>query len=76
MTTDYKIPCWKMVNVNVSVLDKVNACFEAAAERVRAGNAFIISEHDVRKAFRRVNTRKAAGPDGISGRVLRACADR
>ncbi|KAL0150804.1 hypothetical protein M9458_053886 [Cirrhinus mrigala] len=40
------------------------------------GNAFIISEHDVRRAFKRVNTRKAAGPDGISGRILRACADQ
>ncbi|KAK3526575.1 hypothetical protein QTP70_030713 [Hemibagrus guttatus] len=29
--------------------------------------AFIISEHDMRRAFSRVNTRKAAGPDGISG---------
>ncbi|KAK3573820.1 hypothetical protein QTP86_032910, partial [Hemibagrus guttatus] len=37
-------------------------------------NSFIISEHDVRKAFRRVKTRKAAGPDGITGRVLKACA--
>ncbi|KAL0165648.1 hypothetical protein M9458_037492 [Cirrhinus mrigala] len=40
------------------------------------GNTFIISEHDVRRAFKRVNTRKAAGPDGISGRILRACADQ
>ncbi|KAK3565998.1 hypothetical protein QTP86_024206 [Hemibagrus guttatus] len=39
-------------------------------------NEFIISEHDVRKAFRRVNTRKAAGPDGIKGQVLKACADQ
>ncbi|KAK3568591.1 hypothetical protein QTP86_009402 [Hemibagrus guttatus] len=37
-------------------------------------NAFIILEHDVRKAFRRVNSRKAAGPDSITGRVLKACA--
>ncbi|KAK3506928.1 hypothetical protein QTP70_031211 [Hemibagrus guttatus] len=39
-------------------------------------NACIILEHDVRKAFRRVNTRKAAGPDGITGRILKACADQ
>ena len=28
------------------------------------------------KTFKRVNPRKAAGPDGISSRVLRACADQ
>ncbi|KAK3575513.1 hypothetical protein QTP86_028227 [Hemibagrus guttatus] len=45
-------------------------------ENAKTGNTFINSKHDVRRAFRRVNTRKAAGPDGISGRVLRACADQ
>ncbi|XP_051956747.1 uncharacterized protein LOC127625478 [Xyrauchen texanus] len=31
---------------------------------------------DVRKTLRRVNPRKAAGPDNIPGRVLRGCADQ
>ena len=31
---------------------------------------------DVRKTFKRVNPRKAAGPDGIPSRALRACADQ
>ena len=35
-----------------------------------------ILEADVRRAFQRVNTRKAAGPDGIPGRVLKACASQ
>ncbi|KAK3556040.1 hypothetical protein QTP70_001859 [Hemibagrus guttatus] len=35
-------------------------------ENAKTGNTFINSKHDVRRAFRRVNTRKAAGPDGIS----------
>lgn len=35
-----------------------------------------VSEHDVRRALRRVNSRKAAGPDGIPGRVLKSCADQ
>ncbi len=34
------------------------------------------SEDDVRRELRRVNIRKAAGPDGITGRVLRSCADQ
>ncbi|KAI5628979.1 hypothetical protein C0J50_2468 [Silurus asotus] len=46
------------------------------AERAGELNTFTISEHDVRRAFKRVNTRKAAGPDGITGRVLKACADQ
>jgi len=35
-----------------------------------------VTEHDVRRALMRVNTRKAAGPDGISGRVLKTCANQ
>ncbi|XP_041962711.1 uncharacterized protein LOC121720538 [Alosa sapidissima] len=35
-----------------------------------------LSEHDVRRAFRSVNTRKAAGPDGTPGRVFKTCADQ
>ena len=31
---------------------------------------------NVSKTFKRVNPRKAAGPDGIPSRVLRACADQ
>ncbi|KAK1789906.1 hypothetical protein P4O66_002233 [Electrophorus voltai] len=33
-------------------------------------------ESDVRRVFKRVNTRKVAGPDGICGRLLKACADQ
>ncbi|KAK3553591.1 hypothetical protein QTP70_005761 [Hemibagrus guttatus] len=47
---------------------KANGCRQE--ENANTRNAFIISEHDVGRAFRRVNTRKAAGPDGISGQVL------
>ncbi|WP_213087174.1 hypothetical protein, partial [Chitinophaga agrisoli] len=45
-------------------------------ERARPDTAFIIFEHEVRTAFKRVNTRKAAGPDGITGRILKSCADQ
>ena len=31
---------------------------------------------DVSETFKRVNPRKAVGPDGIPSRVLRACADQ
>lgn len=37
---------------------------------------FTIQEHRVRSVLRAVNTRKAAGPDGMMGRVLKECADQ
>ncbi len=35
-----------------------------------------VLEDEVRRELRRVNFRKAAGPDGITGCVLRSCADQ
>ncbi len=35
-----------------------------------------VSEDEVRRELKRMNVRKAAGPDGITGRVLRSCADQ
>ena len=37
---------------------------------------YSFSVADVSKTFKRVNPRKAAGPDGIPSRVLRACANQ
>ncbi|KAK3566444.1 hypothetical protein QTP86_033288 [Hemibagrus guttatus] len=58
---------------DANAIANANGCRQE--ENANTGKAFI-SEHDVRRAFRRVNNRKAAGPDGISGQVLRACADQ
>ena len=41
-----------------------------------ATNTLVLSEHDVRRTLKGVDPRKAAGPDGIPGRVLRDCADQ
>ncbi|XP_062925326.1 uncharacterized protein LOC134357630 [Mobula hypostoma] len=35
---------------------------------------FIVTKEDVRRAFLKINPRKAMGPDGVPGWVLRACA--
>ncbi len=35
-----------------------------------------VSEGEVQRVLRRVNVRKAAGPDGITVRVLRSCVDQ
>ncbi len=33
-------------------------------------------EDEVRRELKRVNVRKAAGPDGLTGCVLRSCANK
>ncbi len=74
------------VNIAASLLDELNtfyARFEAdntahtesahtaAAEEV---SPLTLSVTDVNRSFKRVNICKAVGPDGIPGRVLKACA--
>ncbi len=48
----------------------------ASSRQSSDDHVFTVSEDDVRRELRRVNVRKAAGPDGITGRVLRSCADQ
>ncbi len=48
----------------------------ASSRQSSDGFAITFSEDDVRRELKRVNVRKAAGPDGITGRVLRSCADQ
>ncbi len=48
----------------------------SASSRQSSDHVITVSEDDVRRELRRVNVRKAAGPDGITGRVLRSCADQ
>ncbi len=49
----------------------------SGSSRQRSENHVItVTEDEVRRALKRVNIRKAAGPDGITGRVLRSCADQ
>ncbi|KAI3368390.1 hypothetical protein L3Q82_008093 [Scortum barcoo] len=36
----------------------------------------VISRADVCRTLKRINTRKAPGPDGIPGRALKVCADQ
>ena len=38
-------------------------------------NDLSISENDVKKVFSRLNPRKACGPDGLGGKVLKECSD-
>ncbi len=74
------------VNIAASLTDELNTFYAhlkadntaytesapvAAAEEV---SPLSLSVADVTRSFKRVNIRKAVGPDGIPGRVLKACA--
>ncbi len=48
----------------------------SGSSRQSSDHVYTVSEDEVRRELRRVNVRKAAGPDGITGRVLRSCADQ
>ncbi len=50
--------------------------FECNGRQSSDNHVITVSEDEVRRALKRVNVRKAAGPDGITGRVLRSCADQ
>ena len=41
-----------------------------------SNDIFTVQAHEVRRTLRAVNPRKAAGPDGVTGRVLRDCNDQ
>ncbi len=48
----------------------------SGSSRQSSDHVITFSEDDVRRELKRVNVRKAAGPDGITGRVLRSCVDQ
>ncbi len=48
----------------------------SGSSRQSSDHVFTLSEDDVWRELKRVNVRKAAGPDGNTGRVLRSCADQ
>ncbi len=70
-------------NTSTSLPDELNtfyARFEvsgsshAPAAETAEAHPLSVSVADVTRPLRRVNIRKAAGPDGIPGRVLKTCA--
>ncbi|KAL6490166.1 hypothetical protein MHYP_G00005110 [Metynnis hypsauchen] len=82
--TDYKNSSSRAVRADASLASELNTFFArfgaansaaggACAETPRGDPPFLITERDVKKVFRTVNTRRAPGPDGLCGRVLKAC---
>uniref|UniRef100_A0A673ZE27 Reverse transcriptase domain-containing protein n=1 Tax=Salmo trutta TaxID=8032 RepID=A0A673ZE27_SALTR len=84
--TDYKGKHSRELPSDTSLPDELNhfytrfeasnteACMRASAVLDDCG--ITLSVVDVSKTFKQVNILKAAGPDGLLGRVLRACADQ
>lgn len=63
-------------------LNHLSYCFEAKSPHTAARppqtcshSTLTLQEHQVRQVLKAGNTRKAAGPDGVLGEVLCACAD-
>jgi hypothetical protein len=84
--TDYKGKARRELPSDLSLPSKLNAFyarFEASnteacmrAPAVPDNCMITLSIVDVSKTLKQVNIHKAAGPDGLKGRVLRACADQ
>ena len=84
--TDYKRKHSQELSSDTCLPDELNnfyARFEASntetcmiASAVSGDCAITLSAADGSKTFKQVNIHKAAGPDGLPGRVLRACTDQ
>jgi hypothetical protein len=81
--TDYKRKTSHVADHDVLLPDKLNNFFARFGDNTvpltRPANktcGLSFTAANVSKTFKRVNPRKAAGPDGIPSRVLRACADQ
>ena len=86
LITNYKGPRKSADQSDVTLPDKLNE-FYARFDRDNTSSPsplprsdddteapFVITEHDVRRAFASLKPNKGAGPDGISPRYLRLCA--
>ncbi len=51
-------------------------CVSGSSRQSSDDHVITVSEDEVRRELKRVNVRKAARTDGITGRVLRSCADQ
>lgn len=72
-----------LVSLSASLAEELNgffARFKVKSPPSHTGppasdtQSLTVREHEVRQLFRAVNPWKATGPDGVSRKVLRACA--
>ncbi|KAK0146462.1 hypothetical protein N1851_014240 [Merluccius polli] len=86
--TNYKGKTSAANNADASLVEELNhffARFEAPRPATSTSPVpcqpyspapLTLHDHQVRRALKSINPRKAAGPDGVLGNVLRACADQ
>lgn len=72
--TNHRSSNLSVADIDASMAEELNHFFapEAATFHPKAHccHIFIVEEQEVRRTLRAVNPRKAAGPDGITGRVF------
>ena len=80
--TDYKGKPRRELPSDASLPDKLYARFEASNTEACTRSPAVLDDcvtslsvADVNTTFKQVNIHKAAGPDGLPGRVLKACTD-
>jgi hypothetical protein len=81
--TDYKKKTSHVTDTDVVLPDKLSTFFARFEDNTVPPTwpatkvcRLSFSMADVSKTFKPVNPRKSAGPDGIPGRILRACVDQ
>ena len=84
--TNYKNSNTSTVHADASLAEELNhffARFEvnrpttiALTPPTPSSHTLTLQEHEVRCVLKSVSTRKAAGPDGVSGKVLNSCANQ
>nr|XP_043874450.1 uncharacterized protein LOC122764210 isoform X2 [Solea senegalensis]XP_043874509.1 uncharacterized protein LOC122764439 isoform X2 [Solea senegalensis] len=84
--TNYRSSNQATARTDASLAEELNSFFARfETDRPSAATALpplpstgmmTLQEHEVRHVLRTVSPRKAAGPDGIPGKVLKACADQ
>ena len=85
LITNYKGPSKSVDATDITLPDKLNyfySRFDRENDTTPSPQpideytppSFVVSFHDVRRSFARLNERKAAGPDNISPRILKLCS--
>lgn len=80
--TDYRESHMDTETMDHTLLDTLNTFFARFECEIGADNKpqqkdcpLQLQQHQVRAVLHRVNMRKVAGPDGVTGKVLKSCAD-
>ncbi len=81
--TNYKGRNITPVHTDALLAEELNIFFASFEENRQtappptfSSTSLTLQQHQVRSELRKVNTRKASGPDGVPGKVLSVCADQ